>query len=75
MATILAGKANNPTMKVLLALAKGLDVDPIEVFKAAASVSEPTDSWTPETLLTAYQRMIHLKPNDIRQIKKILKIK
>ena len=74
VATVLAGNATNPTVKVLLGLAKGLDVHPVEVFKAAALVDEPTDSWTPETLLMAYQRMLHLKPGDIKQIKKILKI-
>lgn len=75
VATVLAGNAPNPTVRVLMGLAKGLDVHPIELFKAAASVEEPTDSWTPETLLMAYQRMLHLKPGDIKQIKRILKIK
>src|SRR3954468_16664031 len=38
VAYVLAGKAKNPTLKVLLGLAKGLDVDPSEVFRAAANL-------------------------------------
>ena len=74
VATVLAGKATNPTLKILLGLAKGLDVHPLEVFKAAANVEEPTEAWTPETLLRAYQKMATLKPADIKQVKRILKL-
>ena len=74
VATVLAGKADNPTLRILLGLAKGLDVEPVEVFKAAAEVDEPTDSWTPEQLIKAFQKMMNLKPAEIKQIKKILKI-
>ena len=74
VATVLAGNANNPTLKVILGLAKGLDVHPIEVFKAAAEVDEPTEAWTPEMLWRAYQKMVTLKPAEIKQIKKILKL-
>ena len=38
VAYVLAGKAKNPTLKILLGLAKGLDVDPVEVFIAAAGL-------------------------------------
>ena len=76
VATVLGGTANNPTLRILLGLlSKGLHVHPIEVFKAAANVEEPTEAWTPETLLRAYQKMATLEPADIQQIKKILKIK
>jgi hypothetical protein len=51
-----------------------LEVHPVEVFKAAAEVDEPSESWTPDNLIKAFQRMLHLKPNEIKQIKKILKI-
>jgi transcriptional regulator with XRE-family HTH domain len=74
IATILAGKAHNPTLKVLLGLARALEVDPVEVFKAAASVDEPEDSWTSQTLIKAIQQMLFLKPAEIRRIKKMLKI-
>ena len=72
--SVLAGKADNPTLRILLGLAKGLDVEPIEIFKAAAEVDEPEDSWTPQTLIIAIQKLVFLKPKEIRQIKKILKI-
>jgi hypothetical protein len=59
---------------VLLGLARALEVDPVEVFKAAASVDEPEDSWTSQTLIKAIQQMLFLKPAEIRRIKKMLKI-
>jgi transcriptional regulator with XRE-family HTH domain len=74
VATVLAGKADNPTLRILLGLAKGLDVHPIEVFKAAAEVEDPEETWNAETLVRANQKMLHLKPNEIKQVKKILKI-
>ena len=74
VASILAGKADNPKLKTLLGLAKGLDVQPIEVLKAAAEVDEPEDSWTPDSLITVIRRIVNLKPSEIKQIKKILKI-
>jgi transcriptional regulator with XRE-family HTH domain len=74
VATVLAGKAENPTLRILLGLAKGLDVDPTEVFRAAAEVSEPQDRWTAHSLIQAIQKLPGLKPAEIKQIKKILKI-
>lgn len=74
VASILAGRATNPTLRVLLGLAKGLDVHPVEVFKAAAEVDDPQDTWAPQDVIKAFQRMLNLKPNEIKQVKKILKI-
>lgn len=74
IATILAGNATNPTLKVLLGLAKALDLHPVEIFKAAAEVDEPEDSWTSTTLIKAVQKMITQKPAEIKKIKKLLKI-
>jgi Helix-turn-helix. len=72
--SVLSGTATNPTLRILLGLAKALEVDPIEVFKAAAEVDEPEDSWTAATLLEAIQKIVFLEPKDIKKIKKILKI-
>ena len=74
IATILAGKATNPTLKVLLGLSKALEIHPVEIFKAAAEIDEPEDSWTSTTLIKAIQKMITQKPAEIKRIKKILKI-
>ncbi len=48
--SIRSGKSNNPTLKVMLGIAKGLEVDPIEVFKAAAGVEEEKEGWTVQSL-------------------------
>ena len=74
IATILAGEAQNPTLKVLMGISKALEIHPMEVFKAASGVDEPSDSWEPEELVEAFQRMLFLKPDEIKKIKKILKI-
>jgi len=46
----------------------------LEVFKAAAGVDEPKEGWTAEGLVRANQKILHLKPAEMKQIKKILKI-
>jgi transcriptional regulator with XRE-family HTH domain len=75
IATILAGEAQNPTLKVLMGLSKALEIHPMEVFKAASEVDEPSDSWKPEELVEAFQRMLFLSPDEIKRVKKILKLK
>jgi transcriptional regulator with XRE-family HTH domain len=75
VAAILSGTATNPTLRVLLGLAKALELDPVEIFKAAAEVDEPEESWTAVTLIEAIQKMIFLKPGDIKKIKKLLGVK
>jgi transcriptional regulator with XRE-family HTH domain len=72
IATVLAGKAGNPSLRILLGLAKGLDVHPIEVFKAAAGVSDPEEIWTPESLVRTMQKMLNLKPSKVKALKKLL---
>lgn len=74
VANVLAGKADNPTLRILLGLAKGLDVHPVEVFKAAAEVEEPEEGWSAEQLIRANQKMLKLKPSKIKAVKKILEI-
>jgi transcriptional regulator with XRE-family HTH domain len=74
IAYIRAGKSKNPSIRIILGLAEGLDVDPIEVFKAAAGIKDAEEGWTAEGLAKANQKMVKLKPSEIKQIKKILKI-
>lgn len=90
VASILSGKSKNPTLKVLLGLAKGLDVDPLEVFKAAAEMHpdlvEPV--WTPRTLAQTMEQAVENEelgkifkslckqnPSKIKAVKKILDIR
>lgn len=72
---IVKGTTKNPSVEKLNALADGLGVDKIELFKVASGIAEPEDAWSPQTLLKAYQKMTSIKPAEIKQIKKILKIK
>jgi transcriptional regulator with XRE-family HTH domain len=72
IATVLAGKADNPSLRILLGLAKGLDVHPVEVFKAAAGVDDPEEIWTAESLVRAMQKMLNLKPSKVKALKKLL---
>ena len=71
---IVKGITTNPSVEKLNALADGLGVDKIEIFKVASGIEDPEDSWTPETLLKAFEKMLHLTPKEIKQVKKILKI-
>jgi hypothetical protein len=58
-----------------MGLAKALEIHPLEVFKAASGVDEPEEAWTSRELIEAFQKMVFLKPAEIKQVKKILKIK
>jgi hypothetical protein len=69
------GEAKNPTLKVLLGLAKGLDVPPIDVFKAAAGIDDGEEAWDAQSITVAIQKMLRLKPSEIREIKRVLKIR
>lgn len=71
---ILAGKSKNPTIRIIVGLAAGLDVSSVEVFKAAAGAEEAEEGWTTQTLSRAIKKIPSLKPPEIKQIKKILKI-
>jgi len=89
VAYILSGKGKNPTLKVLLGLAKGLEVDPVEVFKAAASIHQELINpvWTPRTLIKTMEQAVEnedwgrivqslskQKPAKIKAIKRLLEI-
>ena len=71
---IVRGTNKNLSVEKLLALADGLDVDKVELFKVAAGIKDQRDSWTVQSLIRAVQKLFNLKPNEIKQIKKILKI-
>jgi transcriptional regulator with XRE-family HTH domain len=71
---IILGINKNLSVKKLNVLADALEVDRIELFKVASGIGEPEESWTPQTLLRAFNKMLHLKPAEIKKIKKMLKI-
>ena len=75
VATILAGEATNPTLKVLMGLAKALEVPTLDVLKAAAEVDETEEQgWTVQSLTRALQKMLRLSPDEVKELKKLLKI-
>ena len=82
VAYVLDGKAKNPTLKILLGLAKGLDVDPVEVFIAAAGLPG-TEGLSPYKLAEMIDRIVrdedlaklflilsHQKPAKIKALRK-----
>ena len=71
VATILAGKATNPSLKMMLGLAKGLGVHPVEVFKAAAGMEDP-EEWSAPKLIRAMQRLTNLKSKELKTVKRLL---
>ena len=70
---ILSGKTKSISVQKLNALADGLGVNRTELYKLVSGIDEE-ESWTPQSLVRAIQKMLHLKPAEIKQIKKILKI-
>jgi transcriptional regulator with XRE-family HTH domain len=73
---ILSGKTTNPTLKVLLGLAEGLDVDPYEVFGAAAQIPpfKADQGWNPHDLVRVLQKLLNLKQTKIRAVKRLLEL-
>ena len=55
VARTMKGKVKNPTLRIMVALAKGLDVDLYEVFKAASGQS-PREAMDPLLLLEVIQK-------------------
>jgi transcriptional regulator with XRE-family HTH domain len=72
---IMRGTSSNLTIEKLLALAEGLGVDKVELFKVAAGIEEKDETWTLPSLIRAIQKLFNLRPGEIKAIKKILKIK
>jgi transcriptional regulator with XRE-family HTH domain len=71
---IMNGVATNLTIEKLNALAVGLGVDKVELFKVASGIKDPEETWTPQSLIRLLQKILSLKSSEIKQIKKILKI-
>jgi transcriptional regulator with XRE-family HTH domain len=86
---ILAGTTKNPTVKIIVGIAEGLEVDPLEVFKAAASIHQEPGGpvWTPRTLAQTIEQVVDdedlgrivqslakQKPAKIKAVKKLLDI-
>jgi transcriptional regulator with XRE-family HTH domain len=55
---ILKGQAKNVSTKKILALAKGLDVDPGELLKINAGLTVKRELWTPHSLLRAIETLV-----------------
>lgn len=84
--SLLNGETTNPSIEKLKALAVGLGVDEDEIFLVARGIE--AREWTPRTLLFTMDQIIaspeltrivkaltRAKPAEIKQVKKILKIK
>jgi transcriptional regulator with XRE-family HTH domain len=74
VSNIVDGINTNLSVEKLLALANGLDVDKVELFKVAAGIEETEETWTTQSLIRVIQKLFRLKPAEIRQIKKVLKL-
>lgn len=71
---IARGVNKNPTVDKLVALAGGLDVDKIELFKIAAGIEDTDETWNAQSLMRAIQKIFRLKASEIKALKKHLKI-
>jgi transcriptional regulator with XRE-family HTH domain len=69
---IIRGVNRNLSVEKLQALAVGLDIDAVELFKVAIGAVE--EGWTATDIARATQKLVSLKPKEIRQIKRILKM-
>jgi hypothetical protein len=63
---ILSGKTTNPTLKILLGLAEGVDVDPYDVFGTATQIPpfKGDQGWNPHNLVRVMQKLIYLTNQD-----------
>jgi len=71
---IMRGTNKNLSVEKLIALADGMDVDKVELFKVAAGIEESDEVWTVQSLTRVIQKIFKLKPAEIKRVKKILKI-
>ena len=67
---IMNGVTTNPTLNIMLGLAEGLGVNPVDLFKAAANIQEDLSAYQ---LVVVMQKLMK-KPNKLKGIKKILEI-
>jgi transcriptional regulator with XRE-family HTH domain len=71
---IMQGINKNLSIEKLIALADGLDVDKVELFKVAAGIEESGETWTVQSLTRVIQKIFRLKPREIKRIKKLLEL-
>jgi|SRR5215216_1534467 len=55
---ILAGKTKNPTIRIIMGLAEGLGVDPVEVFKVATGLEVYKELWTAHSLARTVDALV-----------------
>jgi transcriptional regulator with XRE-family HTH domain len=55
---ILKGSARNVSTRKIIALARGLDVDPGEMLKINAGLAVKRELWTPHSLLRAIETLV-----------------
>lgn len=67
---IMNGTTTNPRLNILLGLAEGLGVNPVDLFKAAAGIEEDLSAYH---LVLVMQKLMK-SPNKLKGVKKALKI-
>lgn len=89
--SIVSGKQKNPSVSKLVALAEGLGVDDVELFKIAKGApvdAQPIEPWPPRILLETIgkvadspdltkilKRLITLKPTHLKELLSIMEKK
>lgn len=58
IAYIRSGKSKNPTVRIIMGLAEGLGVDPVEVFKIATGLETHQPLWTPRALVRTVDEIV-----------------
>lgn len=71
---ILKGKTTNPTLKIMLGLAEGLGVDPVELFKFASSLPAHREVWTPHSLVRVIDTLVD-NPDIAKAVQLVVKQK
>lgn len=67
---IMNGITTNPSLNIILGLAEGLGVNPVDLFKAAANIEEDLSAYQ---MVVVMQKLLK-KPNKLKGIKKILEV-
>lgn len=65
---IMSGSTTNPSLNIMLGLAAGLRVSPVDLFKAAANIEDDLSAYQ---LVTVMQQLLK-KPNKLKRVKKLL---
>ncbi|HYL98899.1 MAG TPA: helix-turn-helix transcriptional regulator [Blastocatellia bacterium] len=75
--SIVSGKQKNPSVSKLVALAEGLGVDDIELFKIAKGMAvdaHPPEPWPPKVLLEAVGKVVE-SPELTKTLKRLVTLK